>query len=66
MNRHILDTLNKKEEEQYSHLVERKKARAQMKRYRNTGDICEFFRKENENAEGQNRFKVKRMARGNR
>ncbi len=43
MNRHILDTLNKKEEEQYSHLIERKKARAQMKRYRNTGDIFEFF-----------------------
>ncbi len=43
MNRHILDTLNKKEAEQYSHLIEREKAREQMKRYRNTGDICEFF-----------------------
>ncbi len=53
MNRHILDTLNKKEEEQYSHLIERKKAREQMKRYRNTGDICEFFRKEQENAENR-------------
>ena len=53
MNRHILDTLNKKEEEQYSHLVERKKARAQMKRYRNTGDIFEFFRKENEDADNR-------------
>ncbi len=53
MNRHILDTLNKQEEEQYSHLVEREKAREQMKRYRNTGDICEFFRKENENADNR-------------
>ncbi len=50
MNRHILDTLTKREEEQYSHLVEREKAREQMKRYRNAGDIFEFFReKENEN-----------------
>ncbi len=54
MNRHILDTLNKKEEEQYSHLIERKKARKQMKRYRNTGDICEFFRKEKENESNVN------------
>ena len=37
------DFLNRKEAEQFSHLIERKKAREQMKRYRNTGDIFEFF-----------------------
>ncbi len=46
MNRHILDTLTKREEEQFSHLVEREKAREQMKRYRNAGDIFEFFKGE--------------------
>ena len=48
MNLKDFDHLNRKEAEQFSHIIERRKARAQMKRYRNTGDICEFFRKENE------------------
>ena len=43
MNLRDFDHLNHKEAEQFSHLIERKKARKQMKRYRNTGDICEFF-----------------------
>ncbi len=53
LNLRDFDHLNRKESEQYSHLIERKKAREQMKRYRNTGDICEFFRKEQENAENR-------------
>ena len=53
MNLRDFDHLNRKEAEQFSHLIERKKAREQMKRYRNTGDIFEFFRKENEDADNR-------------
>ncbi len=54
MNRHILDTLNKKEEEQYSHLVEREIARKMVRRYlRNESETYDEFltRKEKENAD---------------
>ena len=54
LNLRDFDHLNRKEAEQFSHLIERKKARKQMKRYRNTGDICEFFRKEKENESNVN------------
>ena len=43
LNLRDFDHLNRKEAEQFSHIIERRKARAQMKRYRNTGDIFEFF-----------------------
>ncbi len=50
MNRYILDTLNKKEEEQYSHLIERKKARKIVQRYLRNESYDEFLdRKEQEN-----------------
>ncbi len=54
MNRHILDTLNKKEEEQYSHLIERKKARKIVQRYLHNETYDEFLdRKEQENADNR-------------
>lgn len=50
MNRHILDTLNHKETEQYSHVIEREKSRAWVRRYRKTGNLSRFFiGEENEN-----------------
>ena len=55
MNRHILDTLNKKEEEQYSHLIERKKSRAWVRRYIETGNLSEFFKGEENEQDRNNR-----------
>ena len=54
VNRHILDTLNKKEEEQYSHLIEREKARKIVQKYLRNETYDEFLdRKENENADNR-------------
>ncbi len=50
MNSHILDTLDKREEEQYSHIIERLRSRAWVRRYIETGNLSEFFKGE-ENAE---------------
>ena len=38
-----LDHLNHKETEQFSHLVEREKSRAWVRRYIETGNLSEFF-----------------------
>ena len=50
MNRHILDTLDKKEEEQYSHIIERENARKIVRRHLRNESYDEFLaRKEQEN-----------------
>ena len=52
VNRHILNTLNKKEEEQFSHLIEREKARKVVQKYLRNETYDEFLdRKEQENAD---------------
>ena len=55
MNRHILDTLNKKEEEQFSHLIEREKSRAWVRRYIETGNLSKFFKGEENEQDRNNR-----------
>ena len=37
------DFLNHKEAEQFSHLIEREKSRAWVRRYIETGNLSEFF-----------------------
>ena len=48
MNRHILDTLDEREAEQYSHVIERLRSRAWVRRYIETGNLSEFYIKENQ------------------
>ncbi len=54
MNLRDFDHLNRKESEQYSHLIERKKARKVVQRYLRNETYDEFLdRKEQENAENR-------------
>ncbi len=48
MNRHILDTLNKKETEGYVRSEEIRRQRNIVKKFARSGNLCESLKKENE------------------
>ena len=55
MNLRDFDHLNRKESEQFSHLIEREKSRAWVRRYIETGNLSKFFKGEENEQDRNNR-----------